>query len=295
MFGGLYQGAFTKTVPKFEPETFIKGIREHKPTCIHLVPPLISFMAASPEFTKKEFESIHSIMGGAAPIGEALISRLLQKAEKYFFFQEGYGMTESSPVTHILPASTKNTKIGSCGIVMPGTECKLVDPSTGEILGRQERGEICVRGPHVMKGYFKNEKATAETIDSEGWLHTGDIGLYDDEDCFYVVDRMKELIKVKGLQVAPSELEDLLRTHPDVADVAVIGIPDERAGELPRAYIVRKGDKLSDKDIKSFIAEKVSDHKRLNGGVEFLSEIPKAASGKILRRELKAAYLSKNK
>jgi acyl-CoA synthetase (AMP-forming)/AMP-acid ligase II len=250
-------------------------------------------MAASPEFTKKEFESIHSIMGGAAPIGESLITRLLQKAEKYFFFQEGYGMTESSPVTHILPSSTKNKKIGSCGIILPGTECKLVDPSTGEAVGRHQRGEICARGPQIMKGYFKNDKATAETIDSDGWLHTGDIGLYDDDDCFYIVDRMKELIKVKGLQVAPSELEDLLRSHPDVADVAVIGIPDERAGELPRAYVVRKRDSFSEQDVQDFVAQKVSDHKKLNGGVEFISEIPKAASGKILRRELKAAYLSK--
>ncbi|CAL8097190.1 unnamed protein product [Orchesella dallaii] len=289
----LYQGAFTRTLPKFEPPVFVKALREHKPTCVHLVPPLIAFMANSPEVTKNEFVSINAIMGGAAPIGEALITRLLEKAGKYFFFQEGYGMTESSPVSHILPAYTKNTKIGSTGVVLPGTQCKVVDPSTGEALGVQQRGEICVKGPQVMKGYFNNDKATAETIDSEGWLHTGDIGLFDKDECFWIVDRMKELIKVKGLQVAPSELEDMLRTHPDVADVAVIGIPDERAGELPRAYIVRKNDALSENAVKDFIAEKVSEHKKLAGGVEFLTAIPKAASGKILRRELKALYLSK--
>ncbi|ODM98582.1 4-coumarate--CoA ligase 2 [Orchesella cincta] len=290
----LYQGAFTRTLPKFEPPTFIKALREHKPKCVHLVPPLIAFMANSPDVTKNEFVSIRAIMGGAAPIGEALITRLLEKAGKYFFFQEGYGMTEMSPVSHILPGYTKNTKIGSTGVILPGTQCKIVDPSTGAALGANQRGEICVKGPQNMKGYFKNDKATAETIDSEGWLHTGDIGLFDEGECFWIVDRMKELIKVKGLQVAPSELEDMLRTHPDVADVAVIGIPDERAGELPRAYIVRKKETLSENEVKEFIAEKVSDHKKLAGGVEFLPAIPKAASGKILRRELKALYLSKS-
>jgi len=144
-----------------------------------------------------------------------------------------------------------------------------------------------------MKGYLNNEKATRETIDEEGWLHTGDIGTYDEGGFFHVFDRMKELIKVKGLQVAPSELEDLLLSHPDIEDAAVIGIPDDVAGELPRAYIVpSKNKKISKDAIMEFTNAKVAPHKRLKGGIHFIDSIPKTQTGKILRRELKAQVLA---
>ena len=143
-----------------------------------------------------------------------------------------------------------------------------------------------------MKGYIDNAKATAETITSDGWLHSGDIAYYDDSERFYIVDRLKELIKVKGFQVPPAELEDLLRAHPDVLDVGVIGIPDERSGELPLAFIVRKPEKqnLSEDTIHSFVNDHVVEYKRLSGGIRFVDTIPKTASGKILRKELKEQF-----
>lgn len=143
-----------------------------------------------------------------------------------------------------------------------------------------------------MKGYLHNEKATKETITPDGWLRTGDIGHYDEKEMFYITDRLKELIKVKGFQVPPAELEEILRSHPDIADAAVIGIPDERSGEIPRAYVVSKNSKISEKDVKEYVAKKVAKYKRLEGGVEFITAIPKNNTGKVLRRELKKKYES---
>jgi acyl-CoA synthetase (AMP-forming)/AMP-acid ligase II len=209
-------------------------------------------------------------------------------------------MTEMSPGSHTLRETSKNTKIGSCGVPIPNTLCKIVaTDGSGKILGANQRGEVCVKGPQVMKGYLNNEEATRNTIDGDNWLHTGDIGYYDDDQHFYIVDRLKELIKVKGFQVAPAELEELLRSHPDIADAAVIGIdsPDAGAGELPRAYIVKKDSNnaaaLTDEKIHAFINAKVTNYKQLRGGIEVINVIPKATSGKILRRELKKAYCEK--
>ena len=219
-------------------------------------------------------------------------------------------MTETSPVTHMSPVV--NGKLGSCGEPVSRTKAKIVDVNTGEALGPGQEGELCVYGPQIMKGYYNNIKATEEIIDPSGWLHTGDIAYYDEDNQFHVVDRLKELIKVKGLQVtfqigsitiiyrffnivddcfkvAPSELEDMLRKHPAVLDVAVIGIPDEAAGELPRAYVVPKpNNSVKESDIASYIDSQVAPHKRLKGGLHFIDSIPKTNTGKILRRELKA-------
>ena len=204
----------------------------------------------------------------------------------------GYGMTETGPCTHLGPL--QGAKIGSIGHPISRTQAKIVDVETGEALGPNQTGELCVKGPQMMKGYLKNVKATEDTIEPSGWLHTGDIAYYDEDRHFYIVDRLKELIKVKGFQVSPSELEDLIRRHPAVADVAVIGIPDDYAGELPRAYVAIKSDaSLTEQSLKDFIHPQVSPHKHLKGGVEFVGSVPKSATGKILRRELKAAFLSK--
>ena len=164
---------------------------------------------------------------------------------------------------------------------------QVVDLDSGKALGPEMSGELCVAGPQVMKGYHNNKKATERTI-VDGWLHTGDIAKYDSTGQFYIVDRLKELIKVKGLQVAPSELEDLIRRHPGVNDVAVVGVPDERAGELPRAYVVRSNRNVLEQSIIDFVAENVAPHKKLGAGVMFVETLPKNQTGKILRRELKA-------
>jgi 4-coumarate--CoA ligase len=198
---------------------------------------------------------------------------------------QGYGMTELSPVTHATPQG--KFKAGSAGMTVPNTEVRIVDPGTGESLGLDQDGEVWIKGPQVMKGYLNNDTATAETIDSEGWLHTGDIGHVDADGHLYVVDRLKELIKFKGFQVPPAELEALLLTHPKIADAAVIGLPDDEAGEIPAAWVVlRPGTEATEDEVKEFVASQVATYKRL-GKVTFTDAVPKSASGKILRRVLR--------
>ena len=180
--------------------------------------------------------------------------------------------------------------IGSCGQIVPNTQCKVINPETGESLGPHTPGELLVRGPQVMKGYLDNQEATDKTI-KDGWLLTGDVAKYDEDGNIYMVDRMKEMIKVKALQVSPSELEDLLRAHHEVLDSAVMGIPDDRMGEVPRAYVVKRNRKAKNdstaEEILDYINERVSDHKRLRGGIVFLDAIPRSPAGKILKKNLK--------
>src|ERR1041384_438106 len=193
-------------------------------------------------------------------------------------------MTETSPVTHSSPAPPLDMKFGSVGVAAPNTECKIIDLGTGEPVGPRQKGEICVRGPQIMKGYLNKPEATAQTIDGEGWLHTGDIGYADEDGHFFVVDRAKELIKYKGFQVPPAELEAVLLTHPCVADAAVIPCPDDEAGEVPKGILVLR-EQVEPEAILEFVAERVAPHKRIRY-LEFVEKIPKSPSGKILRRVL---------
>ena len=199
---------------------------------------------------------------------------------------QGCGMTEMSPVTHLVPPDSAVKKLGSIGPPVPGTECRLVDPETGRDAYPGEPGELWMRGPQVMQGYLGNRKATAKMIDAEGWLHSGDVAIVDEDGWFEIVDRVKELIKYKGFQVAPAELEAILITHPHVADCAVIGVPDEEAGELPKAFVVPASDDLDSDALATFVAEQVAPHKRVRA-IELVAEIPKSPSGKILRRLLR--------
>ena len=195
-------------------------------------------------------------------------------------------MTELSPVSHITPRG--KCKPGSVGVTAPNTETMIVDPSTGESLGIDVDGEVWMRGPQVMKGYLNNPDATSAMIDGQGWLHTGDIGHMDADGYLYVVDRLKELIKYKGLQVAPAELEALLLTHPAVADAAVIGIPDAEAGEIPVGYVVlRPGQSATADEIMASVGAQVAHYKQIRK-ITFVDAVPKSASGKILRRLLRA-------
>src|SRR5205823_13732659 len=198
--------------------------------------------------------------------------------------RQGYGMTETSPVTHSTPSDPSKVKLGSVGPAAPNTECKLVDPATGDECGATKEGELCVRGPQNMKGYLNNPEATARTVDADKWLHTGDIGYADEDGPFFIVDRVKELIKYKGFQVAPAELEAVLLTHPAIADAAVIPSRDEEAGEVPKAFVVTRHDTTGE-EIMSFVAARVAPHKKIRE-VEFIAQIPKSLSGKILRRVL---------
>jgi len=285
MIMGLYLGFKVVTLPKFEPEMYVKALITYRPTILNLVPPLCSFLATDHIVKPQHLSSVKMVSGGAAPFGPTMISNFMAKAAPNVIkFQEGFGMTESSPATHVQPK--EDGFLGGCGFPLPNTMAKVVDLENGEPLPAGEDGELCVSGPQVMLGYHKNKRATKNTI-KDGWLYTGDVARYREDGQFVIVDRLKELIKVKGYQVAPSELEDLIRQHEGVVDVAVTGIPDERAGELPRAYVIRKNRKVQELDIKKFVESHVAPHKRL-GGVMMVDSLPKNQTGKVLRRELKA-------
>ena len=279
---GLYTGATIVTMPRFELESFLKAIQDYNVTLAHLVPPIVLALSKHPAVDNYRLPKLKTIFSGAAPLGEELTRACMDRLG--VVVRQGYGLTETSPVTHSSPAPPRELKFGSVGVAAPNTEVKVVDLETGEALPPNERGEVCVRGPQVMKGYLNRPDATAETIDPEGWLHTGDIGYADEDGHFFIVDRAKELIKYKGLQVAPAELEAVLLTHPSVADAAVIPYPDEEAGEVPKAIVVLKQE-TPPATILEYVAQRVAPHKKIRY-IEFVDKIPKSPSGKILRRVL---------
>lgn len=279
---GMYKGATIVTMPKFELEPFLQALQDYHVTLVHIVPPIVLALAKSPVVENYKLPRLKTIFSGAAPLDESLTRACMERLG--CDLRQGYGMTETSPVTHSSPPEREKVKFGSVGVPAPNTECKIVSLDDGASLGPNQEGEVCVRGPQVMKGYLNKPEATASTIDFEGWLHTGDIGYVDEDGHFYIVDRAKELIKYKGFQVPPAELEALLLTHPHVADAAVIPCPDDEAGEVPKAYIVLKG-KTSEDELIEFVASRVAPHKKLRA-VEFIDKIPKSPSGKILRRLL---------
>ncbi|RDD39450.1 4-coumarate--CoA ligase 1 [Trichoplax sp. H2] len=289
LFAGLRFGAKIISMARFEPKAFLETIQKHKITIAPIVPPIAVFLSKHPLVDSFDVSSLKDVISAAAPLGKetqaALGTRLGVNV------RQGYGMTELSPV--ITVSISEGNVIGSAGVLIPHTKAKTVDIQTGEALSYGKSGELCFKGPQVMKGYLKNKAATDRTIDADGWLHTGDIGYYDESGHFYIVDRLKELIKYKGFQVAPAELEELLLTHPKVADAAVIGVPDVDAGELPKAFVVKRANDITEEEIIAFIASEVGPHKKLRGGVEFIESIPKSASGKILRRQLKAKEIEK--
>merc|ERR1719397_798357 len=284
----LYHGVKVVTLPSFNPDIYLASLISHRPEQLMLPPPLVQFLAKSDKASSDHLKDINMIMVGAAPVGQALIRDFLKKAPQCQF-REVWGMTELSAVGTM---TSEEAVHGSCGRVVPNTQIKVVDITTGHSLGpsSEATGEICIRGPQVMMGYLHNQAETDKTL-RDGWLHTGDIGYYDNTGNVYICDRLKELIKVKGFQVAPAELEDVIRSIPEVTDVAVIGIEDERDGELPRAYVVSSSAELTASHVKEHVAEKLSTFKHLKGGVAFVKEIPKSAAGKILRKDLKAQYL----
>ena len=279
---GLYTGATIVTMPRFELESFLKVAQDYEVSLAHIVPPIVLALSKHPVVDNYRLPRLRTLFSGAAPLGEELTRACMERLG--CSLRQGYGMTETSPVTHSSPAPPHEVKFGSVGVPAPNTECKIVDLETGEALGPGERGEVCVRGPQVMKGYLNSPDATAHTIDPDGWLHTGDIGYADEDGHFFIVDRAKELIKYKGFQVPPAELEAVLLTHPCVLDAAVIPSPDDEAGEVPKAIVVLR-QPSEPEAIMEFVAERVAPHKRIRY-VEFVDTIPKSPSGKILRRVL---------
>ena len=269
---GLRAGATIVTMPRFDLEQFLSLISEHGVTRAYVVPPIVLALAKHPAIDDADLSSIETIMSGAAPLGAELSEKVAERIGCTVI--QGYGMTETSPVTHVIRPDGEN-RAGSIGPPLADTECRLVDPESGEDVAAGERGELWIRGPQVMAGYHENDEATASTIDGDGWLHTGDIAVVDDAGFFEIVDRLKELIKYKGFQVAPAELEALVINHPTVADVAVIGVADEECGELPKAYIVPAGDDFDADELCGWVAEQVSPQKKIRL-VETIDEIPKS-------------------
>lgn len=282
---GLYRGNTTTVMPKFELELFLKTIQNLKITTLHLVPPIILALAKHPLVLKYDLSSVKTIMSGAAPLGAELCKEFNKRLSRVAL-RQGYGMTELSPVSHF--QRHDDIVYGSIGPLLCNQESMIVDPDTLQSLPAGKVGELWIRGPNIMKGYWKRPEATAAMIVEGGWLRTGDMAMITEDGHFWIVDRLKELIKYKGFQVAPAELEEVLLTHPEVADCAVLGVPDQGAGELPKAYVVLKPNaSTGPDDIKKYVASKLAPHKHLRGGVRLVDTIPKSASGKILRRVLK--------
>jgi len=278
----LSHGARIVVLPRFELETFLGAVQDYGVTYLHLVPPILLALAKHPVVDQYDLSSLRWLMSGAAPLGKDVAEACAKRLDCLVL--QGYGLTETSPVSHCNQPDPEKIKVGSVGPCIAGTECKIVDPSSGEELGPNEEGEIWIRGPQVMKGYLNKPDATAECIDADGFFHTGDVGYADEDGYFFIVDRLKELIKYKGMQVAPAELEALLLSHPSVSDAAVIPKPDEEAGEIPKACVVLRGE-IDAQTLQNFIAERVAPHKKIRE-VEFVDQIPKSPSGKILRRVL---------
>ncbi len=282
MNGLLANGVTIVTMPRFDLPQALSLIQDRKISWVFAVPPIVLALAKHPIVDDYDTSSIKIIFSGAAPLSAELGEECAERLECAVV--QGYGMTELSPVSHA--SKGHENRPGSSGVTISNTECRIVDLE-GNDLGIDEDGELWIRGPQVMKGYLNNQEATDETIDADGWLHTGDVAHFDAEGFIYVVDRIKELIKYKGFQVPPAELEGLLLTHPAVVDAAVIGIADDEAGELPKAFVtLAPGAEATGEEIQAFIAGQVASYKQIRL-IEFIDEVPKSASGKILRRELR--------
>lgn len=280
----LRNGGTIVTLPRFDLEEFLQVLQDYKVTRAPLVPPIVLALAKHPLVDKYNLSHLNVVLCGAAPLSEELSAECAKRLN--CIVKQGYGMTETSPITHVMPDKNGHKRLGSVGPVVRSTEARIIDTGSGEDLATNQRGELLIRGPQVMKGYLNNPEATANTVDSEGWIHTGDIAYIDEDGYFYVVDRVKELIKYKGYQVAPAELEALLLTHPAIADAAVIPSPNEEAGEIPKAFVVLKPEQSATAaEIIEFVADQVSPQKKVRS-LEFVESIPKSASGKILRRVL---------
>ena len=278
---GLSQGATIVTLPRYDLREFLRTLERYEVTVAPLVPPLVLELSRVPEVAQHDLSRLRLIHCGAAPLAAEVAEACSERLGCPIRF--GYGLTEVSPLSHSSMPSIPD-KQGSAGYCLPNTECKIVDYVTGAELGPNQAGEIWVRGPQVMKGYLGNNHATAEMVREDGWLRTGDIGYAEEDGRLFVVDRLKELIKYKGRQVAPAELEAVLLSHPAVADAGVVPSPDEEAGEVPKAFVVLKAPATMD-EIMEFVSARVAPHKRIRL-VEFVSEIPKSPAGKILRRVL---------
>ena len=275
-------GGVLVTMPRFDLELFLRICQDHRSRRMWIVPPVALALAKHPLVDAYDLSALEQVFSGAAPMGSALSDAVASRLNCAML--QGYGMTELAPVSHITPLSTPRS--GASGLAIPNTRCRIVSPETGADLPPGEEGELWIKGPQVMIGYLNNEAATQKTLTADGWLKTGDVAIIDADGYMFIVDRLKELIKYKGFQVAPAELEATLVAHPQIQDAAVIGQPNEEAGEIPVAFVVCQDPVPSPEEIKSYIVSHLSHYKQLHG-VTFVDAIPKSPSGKILRRLLR--------
>lgn len=279
------------TMPRFDLPEFLRIIQDEKCTYVFIAPPIAVALAKHPIVDQYDLSSVEIVLSGAAALDEALGRAVEARLNTQVL--QGYGMTEMSPISHVIPRDRRDISIGSIGLSIPNSEIKIVDTISGNevatpVEGLSEPGELLVRGPHVMVGYLNNSEATATTLEKDGFLHTGDIARIHSDGSVWIVDRLKELIKYKGYQVAPAELEALLLTHPSIADAAVVAYPDDDAGEIPKAFVVVQPEaEVTADEVIAFVSEHVAPHKKVRR-VEFIGAIPKSSAGKILRKDLRA-------
>jgi 4-coumarate--CoA ligase len=270
-------------MPRFDLAEFLRLVAEHRTPRVWAVPPVALALAKHPLVDQYDLSALRNVHSAAAPadatLTQAIAARLGAEVA------QAYGMTELSPISHMVPDGA--ARPGSCGVAVPSTECRIVDPATGRDAAPGEEGELWVRGPQVMKGYHNRPDATAATITPDGWLRTGDLAVIEQDGHLFIRDRLKELIKVKGFQVAPAEVEAVLLAHPAVLDAAVVGRPDPEAGEVPVAHVVlAPGADIDEAGLRAHCAAHLARYKHPQA-FHFVDAIPKSASGKILRRLLK--------
>jgi acyl-CoA synthetase (AMP-forming)/AMP-acid ligase II len=277
----LASGLTSVILPRFDFAQYLQLIQDYRVTRTFAAPPILVQLAKNPIVDDYDLSSLKFITCGAAPLSAEIENQVRDRIG--CTVKQGFGMTELAP-SHLGPNDIPPSKQGSVGVCIPNTESMIVDLETHLPLSPGQTGEIWIRGPLAMKGYLNDPAATAATKDNDGWIHTGDIGYVDEDGYFYVVDRLKELIKYKAYQVAPAELEAVLLSHPAVADAAVVRSPDEEAGEVPKAFVVLKSTATED-ELIGYVAERVAPYKKVRR-VEFIDVIPKSATGKLLRRVL---------
>ncbi|KAL8767745.1 MAG: hypothetical protein Q9209_005831 [Squamulea sp. 1 TL-2023] len=285
----IYSGWTLVVMVKFDIERFCAIVQDFKITFAYIVPPVVLLLSKHPVVEKYNLSSIRMLNSGAAPLTHELVNAVYKRIKVPV--KQGYGLSETSPTTHNQRWEDWDRSIGSVGHLLPNQVAKYMSPEEKELpIG--EVGELWIKGPNIFKGYLNNPEGTKNALTEDGYFKTGDVGYQDKDGNFFITDRIKELIKYKGFQVPPAELEGLLASHPKADDVAVLGIYDrDQATEVPRAYVVPasgvEDSKKMEEEIVAWLAAKVASHKRLRGGVRFVDEIPKSASGKILRRVLK--------
>ncbi|PQP97792.1 4-coumarate--CoA ligase-like 5 [Prunus yedoensis var. nudiflora] len=285
--GLLASGATIVVLSKFEMHDMLWAIQKHRVTYLPLVPPILVALINAVDQIKAKYDlsSLRTVLSGGAPLSREVIEGFVEKYPTVNILQ-GYGLTESTGMGASADNLEESRRYGTAGLLSASMEAKIVDPDSGKALAVNQTGELWLKGPTIMKEYFSNAEATAATLDAQGWLRTGDMCYIDEDGFIFVVDRLKELIKYKGYQVPPAELEALLLTHPQIADAAVIPFPDDKVGQYPMAYVVRKArSNLSEKDVMEFVEKQVAPYKKIRR-VAFIASVPKNPSGKILRKDL---------